>query len=416
MNPPETLRLRIKDAPVEETIMLRLIIPVIFLCLTFFSAIVPAQENKPVYVGFDGEFGLLNSTSAQSIERGIRIALDEINEAGGVLHGRPMKLLTRDNRSIPARGRENIRRFAEVEDLVAVVGGRYSPVLLDEIDLIHELGIVLLDAWGSADGITEHEYLPSYTFRLSLRDRYAMPTLLRHALEKGAKRVGIMLPNTGWGRSNAKAAQRYQEHESAPKILKSIWYHWGEKEMLRHYRILLSAGVDAVILVANDIEGSRLVHQLAAVDDDERLPIISHWGVTGGKMVEKSGETLHKLDFSVVQTFSLFTADPQIRDRVMSRAKRLFDIQRIEDVESPVGFGHAYDLMQILARAVNIAGTTNRARVRDALEQVRDYQGLTGSYARPFTPESHDALKQEQVFMARYREDGVIVPLSLGRK
>ncbi|RDH81823.1 MAG: ABC transporter substrate-binding protein [endosymbiont of Seepiophila jonesi] len=284
------------------------------------------------------------------------------------------------------------------------------------MDLVHELGIVLLDAWGSADGITEHEYRPSYTFRLSLRDRYAMPALLRHAQKKGAKQVGIMVPNTGWGRSNAKAAQRYQERESAPKILKPVWYNWGEKNMLRHYRVLLSAGVDAVILVANDIEGSRLVHQLAAIDGDEMLPIISHWGVTGGKMVEKSGAMLHKLDFSVVQTFSLFTADPQIRNRVMSRARRLLDIQGIEDVESPVGFGHAYDLIHILARAVNIAGTTNRAKVRDALEQVRDYRGLTGSYARPFSPESHDALKQEQVFMARYREDGVIVPLSLGRK
>ncbi len=95
-----------------------------------------------------------------------------------------------------------------------------------------------------------------------------MPAMLRHAQKKGAKRVGIMVPNTGWGRSNAKAAQRYQERESAPKILKSVWYNWGEKEMLRHYRILLSAGADAVILVANDIEGSRLVHQLAAVDGD----------------------------------------------------------------------------------------------------------------------------------------------------
>ncbi|RDH81824.1 MAG: hypothetical protein DIZ77_09200 [endosymbiont of Seepiophila jonesi] len=123
MNPSKTPRLQIKDAPVEEMIMLRHKIPVIFLCLTFFSAIVPAQENKPVYVGFDGEFSLLNSTSAQSIERGIRIALDEINEAGGELNGRPMKLLTRDNRSVPARGRDNIRRFAKVEDLVAVVGG-----------------------------------------------------------------------------------------------------------------------------------------------------------------------------------------------------------------------------------------------------------------------------------------------------
>jgi len=394
------------------TIMQRLKKIILSLFMVVFTGAAPAQESSPVYIGLDGEFSLLNSTSAQAIERGIRVALDEINEADGVLNGRPMKLLIRDNRSVPARGRENIRRFAEVEDLVAIMGGRFSPVLLDELDLVHELGIVLLDAWGSADGITEHEYRPSYTFRLSLRDRYAMPTMLQHALEKGAEQVGIIVPNTGWGRSNAKAALRYQEHESAPKILKPVWYNWGEKDMLRHYRLLLEAGADVVILVANDIEGSRLVHQLAALDGHEILPIISHWGVTGGKMVEKSGAMLHRLDFSVVQTFSLFTADPQIRDRVMSRAKRLLAIQRIEDIESPVGFGHAYDLTHILARAVDIAGTTNRAKVREALEQVHGYQGLTGSYPRPFTPERHDALKQEQVFMARYREDGVIVPLS----
>jgi len=44
---------------------------------------------------------------------------------------------------------------------------------------------------------------------------------------------------------------------------------------------------------------------------------------------------------------------------------------------------------------------------------VRDYQGLTGDYPAPFTAERHDAMRADQLFMARYRRDGVLVPLSV---
>jgi len=73
-----------------------------------------AEETKPVvYLGFDGEFGVEQSTSAQAIERGILIALDEINRAGGVLGGRPLQLVTKDNRSVTARGVKNLKEFAQ---------------------------------------------------------------------------------------------------------------------------------------------------------------------------------------------------------------------------------------------------------------------------------------------------------------
>jgi branched-chain amino acid transport system substrate-binding protein len=384
------------------------------LCCTLAGAVLGERSPTPVYVGLDGEFGLLNSTSAQAIEQGIRVAFEQINEAGGVLGGRPLQLLIRDNRSVPARGVENIRRFAEIDDLVAVVGGRFSPVILESLPLIHEQGLVLLDAWGSADGITDHNYRPSYTFRLSLRDRYAMPVMLRHAQAKGLGVVGLLLPNTGWGRSNEKAARRYGAMHEHPVILEPVWYNWGDKDMLSHYWRLLKMGAEAIVLVANDIEGALLVRQLEDVSENQIKPIISHWGVTGGRMHEQSGAMLAKIDFSVVQTFSLFNADPQVRGRVMATANKLFGMSRIEQVASPVGFGQAYDLMHILARALELAGSTQRAAVRDALEQVHDYAGLTGFYARPFSPESHDALGEEQVFMARYRDDGVIVPIVSG--
>ena len=52
-----------------------------------------------------------------------------------------------------------------------------------------------------------------------------------------------------------------------------------------------------------------------------------------------------------------------------------------------------------------------RPAVRDALEQVRDYDGLIKFFERPFTPERHEALGADELLMARYTRDGVLVPI-----
>lgn len=370
-----------------------------------------AAEKPPILIGLDGEFGLRNSTSAQAIERGAAIAIDEINRAGGLLDGRPLKLISRDNRSVPARGLVNLREFAAMPDMTAVLGGRFSPVVLQELPLIHELKLPLLAPWSSADGVTDHDYRPSYTFRLSLRDSIAMPLMIEHTRRLGATKIGMLVPNTGWGRSNVAAARDYLAEATGMKLVDTIWYNWGEQNMLRFYSELRGKGAEAIILVANDLEAAQLVRQIDAAGLEHPIPITAHWGITGGNFVEAAGPGLHKLDLSVVQTFSLFRADEQKRAEVMAAAERLFGIESFEEVDSAVGFGHAYDLVHILARAIELAGSTDRSAIRAALEQVRDYEGLTGNYPIPFSKDRHDAMRPDQLFMARYREDGVLIPL-----
>ncbi len=369
---------------------------------------------EPVYIGFDGEYGLKNSTSAQAIEQGLQIALDEINESGGVLGGRPLELQTRDNRSVPARGVDNIRHFAAQPDLVAVVAGRFSPVTLSELELVHEKQMILMNAWGSADGVTDHEYHPSYTFRVSLKDSHAMPTMLSYARQIGVNQVALIVPQTGWGRSNRAAAFDYLSHHEQTAITGEYWYLWGDdmQKIATIYDKALASGAQALILVANDIEGSLLVRYMASLPEEKRLPIISHWGVTGGKFVEACDGALSQVNIAVVQTFSFFNADPQRLASVMPRLKKRYGIQRIEDIESPVGVGHGYDIAHLLALAINKAGSTERTKIRDALEQLDEYRGLVRDYRPPFTPHRHDALQQEDVFMAKYDEHGVLHPIS----
>jgi len=66
--------------------------------LTLISFSTAATEKSPVYIGLDAEFGHQTSTSAEAIKRGMEVAIEEINQAGGVLGGRPLALEIRDNR------------------------------------------------------------------------------------------------------------------------------------------------------------------------------------------------------------------------------------------------------------------------------------------------------------------------------
>lgn len=376
-----------------------------------FAALAHAQPaaRKAVLVGIDGEFGLESSTSAQAIELGVRIALAEINRAGGVLKGRPLEVVSKDHRSIPARGIRNIREFAAMPDLVAVFGGRFSPVVIEELPVLKEAKIPFLAVWSAADVIVDNGSSPNYAFRLSLRDSLAMPFMLESAAKRGIDRVGLILTNTSWGRSNQQAADKYAASRPRPAIVGTVWYNWQERSLIAQYRKLLDAGAKAVILVANDDEAALLVREVAALPAAERMPVISHWGVTGGRFVQAAGESLKDVDFSVVQTFSFFRARKAPLARFMQAARELGKT-RIEDFESPVGVAHAYDMTHILARAIDIAGTTDRASVRAALEKVGSHEGLIKRYAPPFTAARHEALGPGELLMARYRADGVLEP------
>jgi branched-chain amino acid transport system substrate-binding protein len=381
------------------------------LCYAFLLNLINsiAAAKEPVLIGIDAEFGLQSSTSAQAIELGARAAVEEINAAGGVLGGRPLQLVIRDNRSIPARGVQNLLELAAMPDLVAVLGGRFSPVILEQLPLIQSLHVPYLVVWASADQIINNDMHPNYVFRLSLSDSLAMPYMLEHAAARGFNKVGLLLSNTAWGRSNLAAAEKYVRSGRPPKIVRSSWYSWADTSLIDKYNNLVDAGAQAIILVSND-EAALLIKEMASLPAARQVPLIAHWGLSGGKFVEQAGNALMQVDLSVLQTFSFFSAEPAMRKRFMHYASPLGSITRIDEINSPVGAAHAYDATHILARAIQFAGSTDRVRIRNALEKIQSHHGLVKNYAPPFTSGRHEALGKKELMMTRFRADGVLVP------
>jgi branched-chain amino acid transport system substrate-binding protein len=372
-----------------------------------------AQPARPVVLAIDAEFGQPTSTSAQAIQRGAQIAADEVNASGGVL-GRPLAIELRDNRGVPTRAMQNVRELAANPDVMAVMTGKFSPAVIECVPLVQELGLPLLAAWSAADGITELRQRPSWVFRLSLRDEWAIAAMVEHALRRlKARRLAMLLPNSAWGRSSLAAAERRVAREHGASLVHAAWYNQGDTTLAEPYRKIRAAGAQALLLVANEAESAILVRELALLDPAERLPVAAHWGLTGGRFTQLAGDGLHALDFTVVQSYSFVGASDPVARRVLAALRAKHGVADARKVESPVGVAHAYDLTHLLARAIVKAGTADRAAVRDALERLEPHQGLVRRYAPAFTVERHEALDAGNAFMAAFEDDDTLVPLAV---
>ena len=379
-------------------------------CLSASAADTAAKP--PVLIGLDAAISGNSALSGEALRRGVLLAIDDINAKGGVL-GRPLQLVVKDHRGVPARGVDNILDFAAMKDLVAVVGGIHSPVALAQLKNIHRHKIIYLGPWAAGTPIVANGYHPSYVFRVSVRDEHAGGFLVTAAKKRGYKKPGLLLWRTGWGRSNEKAMKAALQHEKM-QLAGIRWFNSSQQDMTTQIRELADAGADVIMLVANANEGLVAIRNIAALPNKIRLPVISHWGITGGEFFKLGREETAAVDLTFLQTFSFF-APP-----FPERAKTLYAMYcsrfgpciSPSDVVAPVGTAHAYDIVRMLAAAIRKAGSIDRTKVRHSLETLERFDGLMRNYRPPFTPTRHDALDASDFLLARFDKNGAIIPVA----
>lgn len=374
----------------------------------------PVENNKaaPVLIGFDGAYGQKTNTAPLAIELGAKAAMDEINRAGGVLGGRPLQLVTTDNKGVSARGRDNFIELAAMKDMVAVLGGKYSPISVEVLPEVHRLKVPLISVWGSADGITDNDYKPSFAFRVSLKDEWGVQAMIeRLARRYKAGKACAFLPNTAWGRS-AEGVIKTTAGKHGLRFTAIRWYNWGDKSFADAYKACQASGAQGLLFVGNEKEAAVLLRDMVQLPPRERMPVVAHWGVVGGVLHELVGDVLDQVQLDVIQTFS-FVNNTRPRARWLAQwIHQHSEYKTVTAIPSPVGAAQAYDAVHLLALAINQAKTTHPGQVRDALEQLPSFSGAVRDYARAFTSQRHDALGPQQMMFVRLSPTGALVPVN----
>jgi branched-chain amino acid transport system substrate-binding protein len=370
-------------------------------------AALPATAQEPIKIGHVAALSGASAQSGEAITRGLTVAIEEINAKGGLLGGRKLELIQRDDESVPPKGVVAARELISKEKVVAMFGGIDTPVALACVPVVNKEKVPYIAVWAAGTGITRNGADPNFVFRVSAVDVLVDVKLLDYANKKfGSKKPGLMLINNPWGASNEQGLIAADKDNAAVEIAGIEKFENNDVDMTPQLARLKEKGADSIILVVNTPPGAQMMKSRERMG--WTVPVVSHWGISGGRFPELAGPTAGDAHF--VQTYSFFGKLSPVGERVLAALKKKYPaIKGPEEVFAPVGTANAYDAMHLLALAIAQAGSTDGDKIREALESLNArYEGLIKTYNKPFSKSDHDALGAADYIMVRYDGDKIV--------
>lgn len=374
------------------------------------------QSVKTLTIYHDSDYSNHNE-SAYAMKMGALTALAEVDYSA---QNYQINIVEKDNRGNSNRSLLHMRQFLKDPNALVFLGGLHSPPYIKNRDFINKNELLLLVPWAAGGPITRYPSDKNWVFRLSVDDTKAGYRMVQYATNTlNCKNPQLLLENTPWGKSNYNSIIK----AIGDKDTKVDWFNWNTKINSAKIvlRKIINDQADCILFVGNAIEGAEIIRAMESFEASERLPIVSHWGITGGDFFSKVKTALQSnLNLHFIQSCFSFLKKPQatLTKHVQEQATLLS--VSLEELAAPAGFIHAYDLTKILLQAISQITLTdnvsnNRANIKVALENInKPVNGLIKEYKQPFSPwttsntDAHEALGVDDLCMANYKTDGSI--------
>lgn len=354
--------------------------------LAFAAALVAAgtASAQDIKVGFNTDMSASASAEySRNAVIGFQAAFDDINAKGGVLGGRKLILVVRDDLSQPPKAIQNMSDLIDNEGAVAVFGPTNSGNALAWKHIANQKKIPVITSLGTASDITKPMSGDNYMFRVSATDREQVRSLMTYAKNNPkVGKVGFLVDTTGYGQAGLKDLTEVGElFGIKPVLVEKL--NPNDTDMTSQLNKFRTAGVDTVFVWAL---GTPIGHVARSMETINYFPLmLTSWASDSKGFYEVAGPKLAEIP--------LFMRSVS-QDRT-PRTKELF--ARVEkQMVAPTSFwavAHSYDSALLLAAAIQQAGTTDGAAVRAALEGLKSpVQGYMKTYDKPFSKTYHEGL------------------------
>ncbi|MCP5191147.1 MAG: ABC transporter substrate-binding protein [Pseudomonadales bacterium] len=338
----------------------------------------------PVLVGLDLERKVHDSPADDAILFGAQQAVMEINGRGGVLGGRRLKLVLRENRGSPRRGVANIRGFARIPELVAYISARPGPVAEEQARLLPRLGLNMLAPWVEPHRPMAKGVDNGRAFCLSVDQTKVVAAALRQIRAQGCTRLGAILNNESSGRGSHDLLRREIPKVRDMHLVGVEWYALeGAPALIGLYHALRRAGAQAVYLAADEKEAARFLREVESLPAQLRLPIVNQpAGLNEGLPTMNPRAADARGARHVWSDRGERAGGGGSRMTPQGRLRRV-GVEDTDQVLHQEAINQTYDLVQRLAQAIEAADCTDRQAVRRALEGPPGRNSVSSQSARP---------------------------------
>ncbi len=305
------------------------------------------------------------AAEGESALKGMRLAIEEINTAGGIasMGGALLTLVESDSKGDPTTAAAQVADLVQKEGVSAIVGTGQSTVALEATDAAERLQIPFIVSSGAADEITARGF--GYTFRLCpkadwyARDQVAFLKTVKTADGSAIGSVALLHPEGDLG---GPISESQKAHLSAAgiEVAADIEYAPDQADLHNELIAVRQRGAQAV-LTATLLTDAVLIAQSAAALH-LNLPIVdAAGGVLDPGFIGDAGETA-ALVMSVAES-GPGMASGLGADQGTAQSDPVLDADML----------YAYQAVYVLASALERGGSAEGPVLRGALKTTALY-------------------------------------------
>ncbi len=368
-----------------------------------------------VKIALTGPFSGGSAPMGTSARDGSKLAIAEINAAGGIQVGaKKMKIeiVERDDEAKNERNTLIAQELAAMSDLTGVIGTVNTGVCMAGDKHLQEKGItkIICPAAGSASmtqwskaGVKDNSI-----FRFAAHDGIQAAMVVEEAINRKFTKVAVVFDSTNYGVSGRDdMLDQIKKQGDKLQVVAQEKFNIGDKDMTAQLLRAKSAGAQAILIWGIGPELAAVSNGMAKIG--MKVPLIGGWTLSMSNYIDNAGKNGNGT--LMPQTFIEEPITPKAKSFIEGYHKT-FKVGRIP---SPVAAAQGYDAVYLMAAAVKQAGSTDTRKVKEALEDLKEpVQGVIATWNHPYTKwdpadvTTHEAFRREQTVMGMVKDGRVV--------
>ena len=303
----------------------------------------------------------------------LQLYVEELNKKGGVL-GRQLELVHYDDGSDANKANGFTKRLLDDDKVDVVIGGTTTGATMSMVPLVTKAEVPFISLAGA---VVVVEPVKKWVFKTPHTDRMAAEKVFEDMKKRGLTKVALLSETSGFGQSGKKETEAVAAKYGITLVANETYGPKDTDMSPQLTKIKNSAGVQAVFVFGLG-QGPAIVtknyRQLGI-----SLPLYQSHGVASDEFLKLAGSAADGVRLpSPAQLVpeQLPANDPQ--KAVVQSYDKAYKL-RYKEEASTFG-GYAYDALMLTVDAMKRANSTDKSKVRDAIEATKGYVATSGTF------------------------------------
>jgi branched-chain amino acid transport system substrate-binding protein len=327
-----------------------------------------------------------------------KMVIDSINQAGGI-KGQKLELVVYDTAGDATKAVQMATKLIKDDKVIAIIGPSTTGESMAVLPVAEKEKIPLISC---AAGSKITDPIKRYVFKTAQNDGLAVAKIFEHLNKLKQNKVAILTVSDGFGASGREQL-KLLAGKFGMQVVVDDTYGPKDTDMTSQLTKIRASQAQALIVWGTN-PGPAVIAKNAK-QLGLKLPLYMSHGVSSKKFIALAGDAAEGVRLpsgKVIVSDVLPKNDPQ-KSALMAYVK---DYQNHYKVEGDHFGGHAWDGVMLLKTAIERGGATAEG-VRDALEKIKDFHGIGGTFT--FSATDHAGLTKDAFVMVEIKNKDWVI-------